>query len=84
MRLLTFNVVAGHELQHLINEDDGEGKLQDDHPLVNVQMGQLEDHLDGKRGIRTAEKLQRRASTTNTNPHDTSTWSNESVESTSV
>lgn len=50
MRLLTFNVVAGCELQHLINEDDGEGKFQDYQPLVDVQMGQLEDHLGGKGG----------------------------------
>lgn len=54
--VLTLNVVAGNELQHLINEDDGEGKLQDDHPLFNVQMGQLEDHLGGKRvEVRTAD-----------------------------
>lgn len=42
---LTLNVVAGGELQHLINADDGEGELEDHHPLVNGQMGQLEDHL---------------------------------------
>ena len=54
--ILTLNVVAGNELQHLINEDDGEGKLQDDQPLVNVQMGQLEDHLGGERvEVRTAD-----------------------------
>lgn len=34
-RLLTLNVVAGEELQHLINEDDGEGELQDHKPLFN-------------------------------------------------
>lgn len=49
-RLLTLNVVAGEELQHLINGNDGEGKLQDHHPLLCRQMGQLEDHLEGKRG----------------------------------
>lgn len=48
-RPLTLNVVASHELQHLINEDDGEGKLQDYHPLLCTQMGQLEDHLGGKK-----------------------------------
>lgn len=44
--LLTFNVVAGEKLQHLINADDREGELQDHHPLLNVQMGQFKDHLD--------------------------------------
>ena len=49
VRLLTLNIVAGHELQHLINENDREGKLQDHQPLFCVQMGQLEDHLGGER-----------------------------------
>jgi len=50
---LTINVVAGHELEHLINEDDGEGELQHHHPLFHVQMGQLEDHLrDSRRLVR--------------------------------
>lgn len=44
--VLTFNVVAGNKLQHLINADDREGELQDHHPLLNCQMGQLKDHLD--------------------------------------
>lgn len=48
-RLLTFNVVAGDELQHLINGNDGEGKFQDHNPLLCGQMGQLEDHLERKR-----------------------------------
>lgn len=47
MRLLTFNVVAGDKLQHLINANDREGELQDHHPLLKVQMGQLKDHLEG-------------------------------------
>lgn len=45
MRLLTVNVVTGDELQHLINQDDGEGELQHHEPLVYAQVGQLEDHL---------------------------------------
>lgn len=48
-KLLTLNVVAGKELQHLINEDDWEGKLQNHEPLFSGQMGQLEDHLWGKK-----------------------------------
>lgn len=43
--VLTLDVVAGDKLQHLINGDDGEGQLQDHHPLLEGQMGQLEDHL---------------------------------------
>lgn len=70
-RLLTLNVVASHELQHLINGDDGEGKLQYHEPLFCAQMGQLEDHLGGKRVgvIRAAGKLQRKATTTKTTRH---------------
>lgn len=62
--LLTLNVVAGDELQHLINKDDGEGKLQDHQPLLYVQMGQLEDHLDERR-----KRVEVRTKTV------TSTWS---------
>lgn len=43
--VLTLNVVAGNKLQHLINADDGQRELQDHHPLLEGQMGQLEDHL---------------------------------------
>lgn len=48
--LLTLNVVAGNKLQHLINANDRERELQDHHPLLNSQMGQLKDHLDRWRG----------------------------------
>merc|ERR1739838_1284107 len=45
---LTFlNVVTGEELQDFINKDDGDGKLQDDQPLINVQVSQMEDHGQG-------------------------------------
>lgn len=50
IRLLTLNIVAGEKLQDLINENDGERELQDHHPLLNGQMGQLKDHLDRWRG----------------------------------
>lgn len=64
-RLLTLNVVAGHELQHLINEDDREGKLQHHEPLLNSQMGQLEDHLWGEReAVITDGTLQWKAAST--------------------
>lgn len=43
---LTLQVVAGKELQHLINEDDREGQLQHHEPLIHVQVGQLEDQLE--------------------------------------
>lgn len=49
IRELTLDVVASKEFQHLINEDDGEGKLQDHEPLLSAQMGQPEDHLGDKR-----------------------------------
>ena len=55
--LLTINVVAGHELQHLINEDDRERKLQDHQPLVDVQMGQMEDHLGGEKSGEESELM---------------------------
>lgn len=61
IRSLTLNVVAGHKLQDLINEDDREGKFQDHHPLLNWQRGQLEDHL-----LRRRLTLEVRASE---NPH---------------
>lgn len=44
---LTLQVVAGNKLQHLIQEDDGEREFEHNHPLLHVQVSQLEDHLEG-------------------------------------
>lgn len=42
---LTLQICASHKLENLVNEDDGEGELQHHHPLLYVQVCQLEDHL---------------------------------------
>lgn len=42
---LTLQICASHKLENLVNEDDGEGELQHHHPLLHVQVCQLEDHL---------------------------------------
>lgn len=51
---LTLQVCAGHKLEDLVNEDDGEGELQHHDPLLCVQVRQLEDHLQA--GEREREK----------------------------
>ena len=48
--ILTLQVVAGNELQHLINEDDGEGEFQHHQPLLHAQVSELEDHLERREG----------------------------------
>lgn len=42
---LTLQICTSHKLENLVNEDDGEGELQHHHPLLRVQVCQLEDHL---------------------------------------
>lgn len=56
--VLTLDVVASDELQHLINGDDREGELQDHHPLFDGQMGQLEDHLRAGEERRVSDERQ--------------------------
>lgn len=43
--VLTLQVIAGHKLEDLVNEDDREGELEHHHPFFHVQVGQLKDHL---------------------------------------
>lgn len=42
---LTLQIRASHKLEKLIQKDDWEGKFQHHHPLLHVQMSELEDHL---------------------------------------
>lgn len=42
---LTLQICASHKLEKLVDEDDWEGELQHHHPLLHVQVGELEDHL---------------------------------------
>lgn len=42
---LTLQICASHKLEKLIQKDDREGKFQHHHPLLHVQMSELEDHL---------------------------------------
>ena len=48
-----FLVVPGHELEDLVQQDDGQGDLQHHHPLGGVQRRDLEDDLWGgqSRGV---------------------------------
>lgn len=42
---LTVQICASHKFKKLIEKDDWDGKLQHDHPLLHVQVSELEDHL---------------------------------------
>ena len=46
---LTVGVVPGHELEELVEQDDGEAELQDCEPLGEGEVGDLEHVLEGEK-----------------------------------
>ena len=49
--VLTVGVVAGHELEGLVQQDDGQRELHDGHPLSHGQRRDLEHGLKGKKWL---------------------------------
>lgn len=39
-------VIPGYELEGLVHEQDGEGELEDNDPLVNGEAGDVEDNIE--------------------------------------
>ena len=48
MAFLTISVVPGNELEGLVAEKDGDGELQDHHPLFEGESRNVEDNLMGR------------------------------------
>jgi len=44
--LFNICVIPGHELEGLVHEQDGEGELEDNDPLVNGEAGDVENNIE--------------------------------------